>query len=527
MTRAPETAKNAPTPRFSAEERAYLIARFFLLTLLVLLLAVGVLHDQNLFNHQLYLGALLLLVLDSVALVIMLFGPFKMATDRALMLILVPDLIAYAVMAFLGQPEDTFYTVIVMTPVLYALIVSKRAAVWVGFGNAAAYVVGAWLVVPTTPDTWVLFGAKAIAVPLVALTVTFAVEKQRDREALAGSAAAETHHLNAMLRKRIQELQAVSDITEMVHSSLDFDSVGTQVLDIVAKAINVDTCSVFVIDKEHSETLFSASRGTATPMSSPEDLQPFGESVESHLTCVPVFDHGQTMVLFCTIAEALEALTDDERSVLGAVASELVVAVENSRLYKLTSKLAITDELTSLANYRHLQQRLDEEIARANRYSKHLSLLMLDADDFKAFNDSEGHVAGDDALAELGEVLRSVVREVDLVARYGGEEFSVVLPETDVAGAFIVAEKIREAVETHRFKNSEGGRNCQITVSAGLATFPTHSKDKDSLLREADDALYHAKNGGKNRVRTPQRGKGVTVLPVAESEATEDEWTGA
>jgi len=82
-------------------------------------------------------------------------------------------------------------------------------------------------------------------------------------------------------------------------------------------------------------------------------------------------------------------------------------------------------------------------------------------------------------------------------------------------------------VETHRFKNSEGGRNCQITISAGLATFPTHSKDKDSLLREADDALYHAKNGGKNRVRTPQRGKGVTVLPAAESEATADEWTGA
>ena len=526
MTRAPETAKNAPTSRFSAEERACFVARIFVLAVLALLLPAGVLNDQSAVNHQLYIGAFSLFALDSVVLVILLFGPFKVSTERALLLVAVPDVIAFAAMVYLGQPEDSFYPVIVMTPVLYAMVMSRRDAVLVSFGLALAYVAGVWLAAPAMLDARVLFGAKAVAVPLVTLVVAIAIEKQRDRESLAGSAAAETHHLNALLRKRIQELQAVSDITEMVHSSLDFDSVGTQVLDIVAKAINVDTCSVFVIDKEHSETLFSASRGTATPISSPEDLQPFGESVESHLTCVPVFDHGQTMVLFCTIAEALEALTDDERSVLGAVASELVVAVENSRLYKLTSKLAITDELTGLANYRHLQQRLDEEIARANRYSKHLSLLMLDADDFKAFNDSEGHVAGDDALAELGEVVRSVVREVDLVARYGGEEFSVVQPETDVAGAFIVAEKIREAVETHRFKNSEGGRNCQITISAGLATFPTHSKDKDSLLREADDALYHAKNGGKNRVRTPQRGKNVTGLPVAESDAPADEWTG-
>ena len=433
-------------------------------------------------------------------------------------------------MSFIGRPDDSFYPVIVIVPILYALLVSKRNSLITGFAIAAGYIVGVWFVAPQTVAVWILFGAKALAVPLVTFIIATAVEKQRAREKVVGSAASETDRLNALLRKRIQELQAVSDITEMVHSSLDFDSVGTQVLDIVAAAIGVDTCSVFVIDKEHSETLFSASRGTATPMSNPEDLQPLSESVEAHLTCVPVFDHGQTMVLFCTVPEALERLSDDERMVLGAVASELVVAVENSRLYKLTSRLAVTDELTGLANYRHLQQRLDEEIARANRYNKHLSLLMLDADDFKAFNDAEGHVAGDGALADLGKVLRSVVREVDLVARYGGEEFSVVLPETDVAGAFIVAEKIREAVEMHRFSNAEGGRDRQLTVSSGLATFPTHAKDKDSLLREADDALYHAKNGGKNRVRAPHRAKTVSIVsPPAEQPdgAAPDEWTGA
>ena len=131
-----------------------------------------------------------------------------------------------------------------------------------------------------------------------------------------------------------------------------------------------------------------------------------------------------------------------------------MVAVENSQLYKLTKRLSITDELTGLYNYRYLQQRLDDEVARAKRYGKHLSLLMLDADDFKGFNDRYGHIAGDEALAELGGVL-GVGRARDRRrGRYGGEEFSVVLPETDAAGAFVVAEKIREAVAAHRFPDA-------------------------------------------------------------------------
>jgi diguanylate cyclase (GGDEF)-like protein len=213
------------------------------------------------------------------------------------------------------------------------------------------------------------------------------------------------------------------------------------------------------------------------------------------------------------------------------VASELVVAVENSRLYELTSRLAITDELTGLANYRHLQLRLDEELARAKRYGKHLSLLMLDADHFKEFNDAQGHVAGDVALAELGSIMGGLVREVDVAARYGGEEFSVVLPETDVAGAYVTAEKIREAIEVHEFADAEGQRTCRLTVSIGLASYPAHGQDKDSVLREADDALYHAKRGGKNRVRAPRQRHHEVVVEAAgavdDSSGAADEWTGA
>ena len=261
---------------------------------------------------------------------------------------------------------------------------------------------------------------------------------------------------------------------------------------------------MFVLDKEKSETLFSASVGVerVAAASGAGALQI--EEIESYFTCLSVFDHGTMMVLACAEAADMERLSDDDRLVIYAVASEFVVAVENSQLYKLTKRLSVTDELTGMFNYRYLQRRLDEEITRAKRYSKHVSFLMIDADDFKLFNDRYGHLAGDRALAEFGGVLGAVVREVDVVARYGGEEFALLLPETDAAGAFIVAEKIREALAAHLFGDADDTRCCTLTVSIGLATYPTYAYDKESLLREADDALYRAKDDGKNRVRAPK-----------------------
>lgn len=200
----------------------------------------------------------------------------------------------------------------------------------------------------------------------------------------------------------------------------------------------------------------------------------------------------------------MAALGTEDRVVLQAVASELVVAVENARLYRLTKRLAITDELTDLYNYRHLQQRLDDEIHRAERYGKRLSFLMLDVDNFKRVNDVHGHRVGDQVLASVGQVLKTTVREVDIVARYGGEEFSVILPETDAPGAFIAAEKIREAISLFRFRDADGEPIIHVTISIGLASFPAHATDKESLLRAADDALYHAKATGKDRVRAPR-----------------------
>lgn len=422
------------------------------------------------------------------------------------------------------QQGDVAFAVAVAVPMFYVATERERLTWSIGGMYAIAYVMGHAISgmagAPHAFGDWLGVIFKAAGVVYMAVALAAGVTRQAEREVELREARDRNEALNRQLQRRLTELHAVSEITEIIHSTLDFDTVGPVVIDILQKVIDLPSCSLFVIDKAKAETLFSASKlapGAQGPRGRGPGYDPArGEAIDSHYSCISVFDHNTMMVVFCAETEAVAAMTPDDRLVLQAVASELVVAVENSQLYKLTRRLAITDELTGLYNYRYLQQRLDEEIERARRYSKHVSLVMFDVDDFKAFNDSHGHIAGDVALADLSSVVRACVREVDVVARYGGEEFSVILPETDATGAYVVAEKIREAVENHAFADATGQCDVHISVSVGVATFPENSYDKETLLRQADDALYRAKGSGKNRVRSPQ-----TKLEPPEPEAAE------
>ena len=184
---------------------------------------------------------------------------------------------------------------------------------------------------------------------------------------------------------------------------------------------------------------------------------------------------------------------------------ELYHALErtNARLKEVNERLKrtlVTDEKTGLFNYRHFCERVAEEFKRAKRYDNHLTCLMLDLDHFKRLNDRLGHLKGDRILRELGQVLREGARETDFVARYGGEEFAILCPQTDGAQATTVAERIRSAVEKHKFVVDS--RTERITVSLGLATFPRNRsvRNETTLLEAADAALYEAKRLGRNRI---------------------------
>jgi diguanylate cyclase (GGDEF)-like protein len=163
-------------------------------------------------------------------------------------------------------------------------------------------------------------------------------------------------------------------------------------------------------------------------------------------------------------------------------------------------RLSYTDDLTGIYNHRFFIEQLAREVERHKRYATPLSLLMIDIDYFKHYNDTNGHLAGDEVLRAIAILIERGVRQTDIVARYGGEEFSAILTNTGREGALEIAERIRKNVSDTRFPNESAQPNKDLTVSVGVATFSSSISTLTDLIREADHTLYRAKNGGRNRV---------------------------
>lgn len=193
------------------------------------------------------------------------------------------------------------------------------------------------------------------------------------------------------------------------------------------------------------------------------------------------------------------AFTQEDKDLLFMFALQSATAIENARLYTKTVEMATTDGLTGLVNRRVFQERLAEEFARSERYSRPFSLFMIDIDYFKDINDTYGHQAGDSVLQSLGSLLKKTTRNVDIVARYGGEEFAVILPETDEASAKLASERVRASVTHTPFLLSDG-KEIALTVSIGVAAYPRCGNIKEEIINRADQALYLAKQTGRNRV---------------------------
>jgi diguanylate cyclase (GGDEF)-like protein len=166
-------------------------------------------------------------------------------------------------------------------------------------------------------------------------------------------------------------------------------------------------------------------------------------------------------------------------------------------MYARMETMATTDGLTGLVNHRTFQERLSEMLARAERSSGHHALILTDIDHFKKVNDTYGHPVGDQVLKGVAQVVRDCVRKVDLAARYGGEEFAIVLESTDREGAKLLAERIRQEVQKQVFSSEKG--NFSVTLSLGIAVYPEDGNEKPVLIHNADQSLYHAKHGGRNR----------------------------
>lgn len=335
--------------------------------------------------------------------------------------------------------------------------------------------------------------------------------------------------VNDLLDRKLYEATIINEISKLNTLSEDCTVTVTSVLNVISKVTECYVASVLLVDEREliiniqkpvGKDYFELSRTHAFEAAARylqpgttlnqvrvltegdpaflEGEHPECDALRSTLS-IPLMARGETIAVLTLDSPRQDAFSDDMRQVLDIVENPASVVVDNARLHEGTKRLAITDGLTRLYNHRHFYELLEHEFLRAKRYQTQLSMIMIDIDFFKKVNDTYGHQAGDDILMEMSKLAQRQVREVDLLARYGGEEFAVLMPQTGLAKAAIVAERIRESVESNEFRTS--GEVIRMTISLGVSSYPECSvENQTELVQMADAAMYEAKKTGKNRV---------------------------
>ncbi len=327
------------------------------------------------------------------------------------------------------------------------------------------------------------------------------------------------------VRRARDELQVLYEAARAVSGTLDLPTLLDTLVSVTCRVFGYDLGALLLVDRETGELVVEAAYGyrtsvrglrlppgtgvtgwvarTGTPLIV-DDVQqdpryyPGDGRTRSELA-VPLIAEGTVLGVLNVESGRVAAFGQRDLQLLTTVASYAVLAVQNARLFEQVRRLAITDGLTELYNHRYLYEALERMIERARRDEQPLSVVMLEIDNFKRFNDVYGHRRGDEVLRTVAMVLRRGSRPSDVVARYGGDEFMVVLPGTPKAAAVDTAERLRRSVELHPFALGDEDV-ASVTLSVGVASFPVDGQTVDALVEAVDRAQYAAKRSGGNRV---------------------------
>jgi len=336
---------------------------------------------------------------------------------------------------------------------------------------------------------------------------------------------------NRNLRERVTELHTFLNLSRVLSTTLNMEELFRLALHLIGRSLHVDAYSLMLLDESGKRLIVKASFGlpergeagrtvrlgdgisglvaqtgqaklVSDVSSEPRflEVEPWW-SLDGSFICVPLRIKGREAIGVLNAQKPdLSGFRLCDMDLFQSVADQVAAALENAQLYQRTRELTTRDDLTGLFNRRHFFDQLEKEVQRARRYTRSFSLLMLDLDDFKRYNDTYGHLKGDEGLKEVARLLLATTRRSDLVARFGGEEFVVILPEIKKAAAAVVAEKIRIAVEQHAFAGRDGQPEGKMAVTIGVAAYPNDSEDGLALVDLADRALYAGKELGGNRV---------------------------
>ena len=322
-------------------------------------------------------------------------------------------------------------------------------------------------------------------------------------------------------RRQSYILNVIKQAIDVFGEEQDLEQVLRRIVDAVAKILQVDVIILQLYSDEQQDFFMRVIKGRKELTLGEQIKEDVIKKGQSHLIndlasfpkykflseqgiksliVAPLRRRKKVIGLIGGLADKPRDFTGEELDLLTTVASQAGLLAENAQLLEKTKLLSITDGLTNLYNHRHFQEKLMVEIKRAKEGKKPLSLIMGDVDDFKHYNDTNGHPAGDEVLRQIGKILRNNTKRGDIVARYGGEEFVIILPNTLRKGAKIVAEKLRKTVEEYKFVNEASQPGGKVTITFGLADYPEDADSAERIMKKADDALYRGKESGKNQV---------------------------
>lgn len=335
---------------------------------------------------------------------------------------------------------------------------------------------------------------------------------------------------NDALKEKVIRYATLKELTAKLNSTLSLDGAINIAIDNVAEFIERSDLSIlFLVEEEVQELALKAVRGKSgqvsvkskkgdifdiwvlkqrQPLLVSDTDKDFRFNLElipaefkrafKSLIAAPLISNKKVIGIIRVESKEVEAYMSDDLRLLTIIADLTAIAVENAKLYHRIEELAIRDGLTGLYCHRYFKDRLNEDILKATRIKQPLSLLMLDIDDFKGYNDKYGHIAGDIVLKVIGNSLQSSIELGDLAARYGGEEFVIILFGKGQAEAQKFAEFVRKKIESEKFILRQV--ETHVSVSIGCAAFPEDTNSGEELIRLADGALYEAKKQGRNRV---------------------------
>jgi diguanylate cyclase (GGDEF)-like protein len=364
------------------------------------------------------------------------------------------------------------------------------------------------------------FITPAVAILTLTMLVLAAVQVRLMQRTMRAARDAE-----AEAERRSLQLAALSDMADELHAAADRDETYAIIRHHGARLLPAQSVALFVYNHSRDQLRRVAEWGGGTEHLSAEIFAPSdcwsirkGKPQLNHpergvqcahilnhdraTLCVPITARGQTVGLLCVGEVGLEAIEEggEVRRVAMTLGEQVALALVNLDLRERLENQALRDTLTNLYNRRYLEEASERELSRAERLGAPLSVLAIDIDHFKRFNDQHGHAAGDEVLKHVAAHLQDGSRSTDLVCRLGGEELLIVLPDTDTEGAVEIAEKLRGEVGHLRIR-WQNGELPPVTISIGVASYPAHARKFGVLQNLADEALYRAKQDGRNCVR--------------------------